>query len=933
MPLDVKPLPDSLESPLSRLRTRCVQLACVRGVGVAIAVFITGAILTGWTDLIITLPSTVRLAAVIVLFTAGAGLLISEIIRTFRRWTPRILASSLDNCGQTGGQIRAGVELAQDSSYAAHPLSSDLSRRAVDRAASLAGQQDPLQAQPARPALRPFLAALLAILFIGAAWLIWPEMVVAQAARVFDPTGNHAKPGPYSFTIKPSATAVLYGEPFEVTVIVKGAQPAENFEWVVEQPGLKPWRLPLLSGSDGALVGNLSSVISDFNFSVVGPRGQSALQHIKVINVPQIKETGVRLVFPDYTGLPAYEGPLPPAGAAGVRGTKVTLMIASNRPLAGGRIEIKPDPVAAPKLVENPVSTDVEKSQAKPAEKPLTEIPVAVLTAEMAPLSAKGNVVSGTFEITGDLGFSAVIRDTDGTPSAPFAGRCLLVPDQPPRISISEPLPSSFATTDITLPVVIDAEDDFGISEVILYRSLNGSRDVPLKLPLSGGNRKLVQLTSELPLKEWSLDPGDVLEIYALARDNDPAGAKTTQTGVHRITIITKEQYQELQRQQETIDDVQERYQPWLKRLNELRQKWNEAKKSNDPKKMEEMKEALREDVERLENQLKEPPVFAADEQFSKELRDLQDSLKKAGEDIDKGNYDDVDKALGDEAEKLKKELEIPLEHLAKYYRLLEDEATYTALAQAQEDMARRLKRFADKKEVKDPQDVRDLKALQDEQRELREALERTLQDIRDHAAKLPKEDEKFKELVESANDFATKAHDLGIDESLKKCDAAMSANKGEEAAKEAGEAAEKMMSLVQKGEAMEGEAMEGLRPFGPSMGETAGQMLNGRGLPKPGSKSGGGFSRRGGSRGQVGVYGNSNKPKSRGGGRSDKKSDGSINSHSGEHLVDPKGFGIRDQFDDGSSAGGAMQAMPGKYRSAVRDFYRKVTDELERGK
>ena len=59
------------------------------------------------------------------------------------------------------------------------------------------------------------------------------------------------------------------------------------------------------------------------------------------------------------------------------------------------------------------------------------------------------------------------------------------------------------------------------------------------------------------------------------------------------------------------------------------------------------MREALRETVEQLEQHLKEPPVFSADLTLSKELRELQESLRKATEDIDNGKYDEVDNRLG----------------------------------------------------------------------------------------------------------------------------------------------------------------------------------------------------------------------------------------------------------------------------------------------
>ena len=63
---------------------------------------------------------------------------------------------------------------------------------------------------------------VLAATGLALAWLIWPNLVTAQAARVLDPRTERAPHCPYTFVIEPSAAAVLYGDPFELTVRVSG---------------------------------------------------------------------------------------------------------------------------------------------------------------------------------------------------------------------------------------------------------------------------------------------------------------------------------------------------------------------------------------------------------------------------------------------------------------------------------------------------------------------------------------------------------------------------------------------------------------------------------------------------------------------------------------------------------------------------------------
>jgi hypothetical protein len=373
-----------------------------------------------------------------------------------------------------------------------------------------------------------------------------------------------------------------------------------------------------------------------------------------------------------------------------------------------------------------------------------------------------------------------------------------------------------------------------------------------------------------------------------------------------------------------------ERYKPWLRQLVALRKKWELAHQKNDPKDIAAMKEALRETVEQLEAQLKEPPVFSADLQLAKELRELQESLRKALDELEQGDYNAVDNRLAEADEKAEKDLDLPLEMLTKLYRLIEDESLFTMLAQVQEDIAHRTQRFQHMAQAAAAQDQRDLKALAEEQRQVQSSLETVIQEIRDHAGKLPKDDPEFKELIDSANEFATKVLDMNIVKVLEDAASAMEKNAGTDSHTHAAKGAELMMSLVEKMNAqggMAGGAMKKLRKFGPYIANTVNQLLGGKGLPGAGqSGSGhGGYSMSRG--GNAGLYGNRPR-KLQGKGSGGGEKGGGSGLSSGQKLDDVEGFGRIDQFDEGKSGGVPLSAIPSRYRSAVRDFNRRIADE-----
>jgi len=197
-------------------------------------------------------------------------------------------------------------------------------------------------------------------------------------------------------------------------------------------------------------------------------------------------------------------------------------------------------------------------------------------------------------------------------------------------------------------------------------------------------------------------------------------------------------------------------------------------------------------------------------------------------------------------------------------------------------------------------------------------------QDIRDHAGKLPKDEERLKKLIDMANEFATRIHDMDIAKVLNDSGTAMEKNKGTESFTNATKGAEMMMSLVKKIQqngGMGGMAREELQ-FLPTLDMTVGQMLRGKGL---GGSGGGGFSMSRG--GNAGLYGNRPQRVKAAGSGGGKKGGGGGPS-SGEKLDDAEGFGKINQFDDGSSGGVPLSAIPSRYRSAVRDFNRRIADE-----
>src|SRR5262249_11244050 len=158
--------------------------------------------------------------------------------------------------------------------------------------------------------------------------------------------------------------------------------------------------------------------------------------------------------------------------------TKVQLTARSNRPLSGGTIRV----VAAGEPIDVVMSPGVDRQEAV-----------------------------GQFTISSDGRFELRVRDIQETESLEsISGSITLLHDDRPVVLIIRPKPMSLATPSVNLPVEIAAEDDYGLSRLVLFRSLDDSRSLPQELPLPASPPTHYGTKVALPLSDYGLNPGDV---------------------------------------------------------------------------------------------------------------------------------------------------------------------------------------------------------------------------------------------------------------------------------------------------------------------------------------------------------------------------------------------------------------------------------------
>ncbi|HEY2837630.1 MAG TPA: hypothetical protein VGJ26_00665, partial [Pirellulales bacterium] len=607
-----------------------------------------------WLDLLWELSPPAREGANVAAAVAGIGLLVMVVRRWRARGSDGRLARRLDRACGAQGQVATGWELSQGeyittSSASAPPrsqLTAGLAQIVVDRAAQLAADV-PLEKVVTPSALRApamTLAAIAAVLALLA--VLSPRLLSIEWLRFFDPFGDHPPFSLVEFTVSPGDTQVLYGGGLDVRVKTSGP-PVEQVDLVLAgKDDAGEETLPMFQQQDGAWRAMLTSVTTQGEYFVRARRSRSPRYALDVITVPRLEDVQFHVEQPAYTRRAPYEGPLPADGLAGLAGTIVRVTAKSNRPLSGGDIQIQT--TAGHRAVE------------------------------LKPHPLDNHRATGEFTLTAAGKFTIQVRDVAKVCSQEtLSGSLALLADQRPLVRVIQPAATALATPEATLPVVLAGEDDYGITRLELFRSLNQSRGLPMEFELPKPELARSNPQQALPLAAYGLSPGDEIKLYARIEDNDPAGVKGSESPICTVKIISQSDYEQMLRAREGLEVLHSKYQQAERRMEALAEQREGLRKKNrdEPRPPpDEMREQLRKLAEQMRKDaagdrqaLEHLLPYDLDEALSERLAKLAEKLDNAAqqaEDLASG-----EKMTREDLEQLLDALEQQLEEEREEFR------------------------------------------------------------------------------------------------------------------------------------------------------------------------------------------------------------------------------------------------------------------------
>jgi len=902
-----------------------------------IAMLVTGA----WLDLLWEFSPAWRIATLAAAGTAGillVGLWIATTI--FATGSPRV-ARRLDAAGDTGGDVLTGLELDESvhregATPQASRLSAGLARMAVDRAADVALAVPNARAVPIRAIGRSAAVLTVAAAIVGLLFVFLPDLAQTQWDRFFHPRADVPPFSNIEFFVEPGDTEARYGSSVDVTVRVAG-DAVEQLELVVEDVDGGTEVLPMFPESGDRWRAVLARVTVSSKYHARAHRARSQRYAIEVITVPVIEEVHFEVIPPDYAPQTAYSGPLPRDGIVGLVNSTVRVRAKSNRPLSAGRLTV----------------TDHQRA-------------IEIAMDEVG--GAENREVSGSFTITGDGKFTLGLIDVAGEESLEnFTGTITMLRDQRPFIRLLEPPPVSLATPVATVPVELEAEDDYGISRVELYRSLNDSRPLPMSVRLGTETLRKVREKVYLPLWQYGLRPGDTIKLFGRVVDNDPnvPGGKGAESTIVIVRIISEEDFAQMLRKRESFKAVLSKFTAAQRRMADLAEEVDGLRKKLDDlpddaplpaelkRQTERLLQRLRKESEAIRKSAELELPYDIDKNLREKLEALADKLDAGARRLESltGGQVPLTKELAEELakelerlageldanrKKLKKEANEPLEHLDLIYPLLADQQRFVRLVQRQKDLAERSAALKGHDGEDDPAIKARMRDLEDEQQRIRDDLAVLLDDIDSHIERVPDLPE-FDQLVTSARDFVTAVRASGATEAMLDAEGALAEFAGTRAHEKATEAARILDSFLSKCKGM-GDAAGGCLKFSPSLSQCLGntieqllaEMQAGGGMGGMGSGMGGASSRQN-SMNNVGLYGGMpgvDDSPGAASGRGDQQASESGSSSSGGQSGDDASAS---QMVTPGAAGVGQATVPRRYRQRAAKYLQRVIDEVQR--
>ncbi|HNW59246.1 MAG TPA: hypothetical protein PKI62_06195 [bacterium] len=527
--------------------------------------------------------------------------------RFFRPDQPSLnsLALRLGRCyPQLQDRLANAMQIADLAPAARAALSPELIRAVTDSLATLFAAIDlqaHLERAPARRACRRLAAAAGLVL---AAWGLFPRTISTGLERTLFPGRENTALPLLQVSVSPGDATILRGAPVTIRAW-SGSLLGGNLALELDRFGRRE-RMEMTRGRGDTFTCFIPALRDSLAYRIWQQKSASRSYHLRIADLPMIRSLQLRVTPPAYSHAEAFELEENIGDVSALKGSHIEWRAESNTPV---------------------VTAALRFSSSAPL-----------------PLEIKDRRLSTHFSLRAEETYFAELEDAGGLRSDnPILYHLRPLPDQYPFVRILAPEDEVTLHEDMSLPLLIQAQDDYGISAMTLAfqvagdttAAIDSSRFRRLPLPLLRPQAASTTVSYTWDLSPSPLLPNEVLLYFVEVRDNDSiSGPKSARTALYRARFPSiYELYEEVSKSQDqTIAALQENYQKSLElksRLDDLAQQLKRTEELTWQKKQE-VGEALKEQEQLLQELQK-----GAD-QLEEMVRTLQDNQLLSSETLQK---------------------------------------------------------------------------------------------------------------------------------------------------------------------------------------------------------------------------------------------------------------------------------------------------------
>ncbi|NNK64795.1 MAG: hypothetical protein HKO98_16460 [Gemmatimonadetes bacterium] len=480
---------DELRRILASVRRRWRTRMLLRGASIVVAAglvaFLGSAFGVEWFRFSEGAVTTFRWLAWGVVFLLTALFVVRPL---FRRVSDEQVALYLEEHEPTLEAAILGAVAARDTASAS-AASPRMIERLVERAVTRARSVDDGR-RIERQAILRHGGVFAGVTAVAVGILLFGPTTLRTGVGALLPTRAAAEVNPYSIDITPGDLTVARGSDQFVTALLRGFASDEVSLFLRGGENEPYQRLSMIPGfevegddSETPYELMLLNLQSDTDYFVESDGIRSATHRITVADLPYVDRMQHEYRYPNYTGLEARI--VEDAGdIAALRGTAVGVTIQPTIPTASGRI-----------LLDDGTVVELDATEDGRLIATLDVRAEGFYSVELA--MDDGTLVEASPRYTIDL-------LTDASPLVRF--------ETPGRDSPASPIEEVF--------LEIQADDDYGVQEVVLVYSVNGQPEDSVRVyRQSGAPLTELSVGHTLYLEDYEVEPGDVISYYAIARD------------------------------------------------------------------------------------------------------------------------------------------------------------------------------------------------------------------------------------------------------------------------------------------------------------------------------------------------------------------------------------------------------------------------------